>query len=168
MKKLIFLVVFVLFSYFIMNGQDYKNSLGFRAGLPFGPYGATIKHFLNKSNAVEGIVGSDFNGISATGLFQFEHWTGFYPGINWYWGLGAHAGFMDAGARWAPGSFTGGGVVGTDGIFGFEYTFDEIPINISVDILPSFNLVGYLGLNSISSGVSIRYVFDYTKHHRTY
>ena len=33
------------------------------------------------------------NGIIATGLFENEHWTGFYPGINWYWGLGAHIGF---------------------------------------------------------------------------
>jgi len=168
MKKLFILIVLVVISLSTLKAQDYKNSLGFRAGFPFGPYGASIKHFLNKSNAVEGLLTSDFNGISATGLFQFEHWTGWYPGINWYWGLGAHVGYWDNGARYYPNDYPGGGVVGTDGDFGFEYTFDELPINVAVDILPSFNMVGYFGWNGISSGVTIRYVFDYTKHHRTY
>lgn len=167
MKK-IFILIFLVFSLITLKAQDYKTSLGFRAGFPFGPYGASIKHFVNKSNAIEGLLSSDFNGISVTGLYQFERWTGWYPGINWYWGVGAHVGYWDTGARYYPYNYTGGGAVGADGVFGFEYTFDEIPLNIGVDFLPSLNLLGYFGWNGISSGVTVRYVFDFTKHHRTY
>lgn len=161
MKRILLFTTLILIT-LISNGQDYKNAVGLRAGVPFGPSGATIRHFLDKTNAVEGILAANGfgTGITMTGLFENEHWTGYYPSLNWYWGLGAHAGFMDAGAnRWAPNSYTGGGVVGVDGIFGVEYTFDQIPLNLSVDIMPSFNIVGYTGFNFISSGVSARYIF---------
>jgi hypothetical protein len=161
MKKSIIIIVFALVSFLTSSAQDYKTSGGLRAGVPFGPNGLTIRHFLDKKNAVEGILAvNGFNGIIATGLYENEHWTGYYPGLNWYWGVGAHVGFWDAGtSRYFNSSYTGGGVVGVDGVFGVEYTFDEIPLNISVDILPSVNLFGYAGWNGISSGISARYVF---------
>ena len=49
MKKVIFSTIF-LGIILTASGQDYKTSLGIRAGLP---YGLTIKHFLDKKNAVE-------------------------------------------------------------------------------------------------------------------
>jgi hypothetical protein len=161
MKKAFSLVMFVLMVGVFVSAQDYKTSLGIRAGVPFGPSGGTIRHFLNRTNAVEGILASNFGtGITLTGLFENEHWTGYYPGINWYWGLGAHIGFMDASAtRWVPASYSGGSIMGFDGVFGVEYTFDKIPLNISVDVMPSFNLWGYTGVNFFNSGISARYVF---------
>jgi hypothetical protein len=162
MKKAYSLVLFVLLLGVTLKAQEYKTSAGIRAGVPFGPSGGTIRHFFDRNNAVEGILASTGfgTGISATGLFENEHWTGIYPGINWYWGLGAHIGFMDASAsRWVPASYNGGAILGFDGIFGVEYTFDEIPLNISVDVMPSFNVVGYTGVNFFSSGISARYVF---------
>jgi hypothetical protein len=160
MKKSFIITLFVLLSVLTLNAQDYKTSIGLRAGVPFGPHGGTIKHFFNRTNAIEGIIASNGLGIGATGLFENEHWTGYYPGLNWYWGLGAHVGFWDAGvSRYFSSKYSGGAVMGFDGVFGFEYTFDEIPLNLSVDILPSFNLFGYTGWNGISSGISIRYVF---------
>jgi hypothetical protein len=161
MKRSLCLALLIFFITVNVNGQDYKTSLGLRAGIPFGPSGVTLKHFLNKATAVEGILAMNYGtGITATCMYEKEHWTGKYPGFNWFWGLGAHAGFMDAGAtRWVPASFSGGGVLGIDGVAGLEYTFDEIPLNVSLDILPSLNLIGYFGVNSISSGISIRYVF---------
>jgi hypothetical protein len=160
MKRIAFFITF-LFLTLLVNAQDYKNAVGIRAGIPFGPSGVTLRHFLDKQNAVEGILAGNFGtSITITGLYENEHWTGYYPSLNWYWGLGAHVGFMDASAnRFIPNSFTGGGILGVDGIFGVEYTFDEIPLNISVDIMPSFNIAGYTGFNFISSGVSARYIF---------
>jgi hypothetical protein len=162
MKKSVLIILFVLVSGLSLNAQDYKTSLGLRAGLPFGFSGVTIRHFLNKYNAVEGIVASNFEGIIATGLFENEHRTGFYPGVNWYWGLGAHIGFWGPGANRYINSaqnYSGGAVMGIDGIFGVEYTFDDIPLNLSVDVLPNVNLFGYPGWNLINGAVSIRYVF---------
>jgi hypothetical protein len=84
-----------------------------------------------------------------------------------YWGAGVHLGYLETGTWYAPKNYTGG-IFGPDGVFGVEYTFDEIPINVSVDILSGVNIGGYLGWNGISSGITIRYVFDFSKHHRTY
>ena len=156
MKKSFIVIVCILFLGLSLNAQDYKTSLGLRAGYP---YGLTIKHFLNEYNAVEGILASNYGGFVATVLFENEHWTGHYPGFNWYWGLGAHVGFWDAGAnRYIHSTYTGA-VVGIDGVLGLEYTFDEIPLNLALDILPSLNLLGTTGYGGIYSALSIRYVF---------
>ena len=62
-------------------------------------------------------------------------------------------------ATFLPSGFKGGGVIGVDAVFGVEYTFDEIPLNICIDIMPNLNLVGYVGPNFFVSGISARYVF---------
>lgn len=156
MKKSFIIIAVIIMSYLSLNAQDYKTSLGLRAGYP---YGLTIKHFMGKYNAVEGILASNWGGFVATALFENENWTGHYPGFNWYWGLGAHVGFWDAGAnRWVNSTYSGS-VIGVDGVLGLEYTFDEIPLNLALDILPSLNLIGTTGWDGIWGGLSIRYVF---------
>ncbi len=40
-----------------------------------------------------------------------------------------------------------------------EYTFDEIPLNLSIDLLPTFNIIGYTGWGGINGALSVRYVF---------
>jgi hypothetical protein len=170
MKKSCIILAFVLVTGLTLNAQDYKTSVGLRAGIPFVPYGlysnvsfgATIKHFLDKTNAVEGMVTSSYNGIVATGLFENEHWTGFYPGINWYWGLGAHVGLWSNGVNVYNNSNqvdSGGPGAGVDGILGVEYTFEDFPLNVSVDVHPNANVIGYRGWNLVNMAVSVRYVF---------
>jgi hypothetical protein len=155
MKKLL-LILFISGFSALLAGQDYKTSLGLRGGLP---YGLTVKHFVSKTNALEGILASSFGGFVITGLYENEHWMGQYPGLNWYWGAGAHAGFWDAGKNPnLPDTYTGS-VVGVDFVVGMEYTFDEIPLNLAIDLLPTFNLLGSVGWGGINGAVSIRYVF---------
>lgn len=150
--------ILILFSAFIigsaLNAQDYKTSLGLRAGFP---YGVTVKHFLNETNALEGILASSWGGFVVTGLYENEHWTGQYPGLNWFWGFGAHIGFWDSNNYIDDPDV--GSVLGADFVLGMEYTFDEIPLNLSIDVMPSVNLIGYQGWGGIHGGLSIRYVF---------
>ena len=159
MKKSLLIILLIIPLGTSLNAQEYKTSLGLRIGYPY--YGITIKHFMNDYNAVEGILGSSFNGFVATGLFENVHWTGKYPALNWYWGIGAHAGFWDAGANKyiTDKNFTGGAVLGVDGGLGMEYTFDKIPLNLSLDAIPSVNLIGSFGWGGINIGLSVRYVF---------
>jgi hypothetical protein len=156
MKRTLLISVMFAFLTLTSNGQDYITSLGLRAGLP---YGLTVKHFLSKSNAVEGILASSWGGFVVTGLYENEHWTGQYPGLNWFWGFGAHAGFWDAGRNPNLEENHTGAVIGADGILGLEYTFDEIPLNLSLDLLPTINLIGYTGWGGINGALSVRYVF---------
>ncbi len=156
MKRIFLLIVFVAFLGSIVYSQDYRTSLGLRGGLP---YGLTVKHFLSKTNALEGILASSWGGFVVTGLYENEHWTGQYPGLNWFWGFGAHAGFWDAGMNPNIDDTYTGSIIGADAIVGLEYTFDEIPLNLSLDLLPTFNLIGYTGWGGINGAISIRYVF---------
>jgi hypothetical protein len=156
MKKVLFTLFVLLFLSLSVNAQDYKTSLGLRIGYP---YGATVKHFLSKTDALEGILASSYGGLTITGLYENEHWTGKYPGLNWYWGLGAHVGFWDAGSNVHLDSTYEGAVIGVDAVLGLEYTFDDFPLNLSLDLLPSVNLIGYTGWGGIYGALSVRYVF---------
>lgn len=156
MKKVLIILILAGLTGVSANAQDYKTSLGLRAGLP---YGVTIKHFMDKYNALEGILASRWQGFVVTGLWENERWTGNYPGFDWFWGLGAHVGFWDAGNNPNLSHSYSGSVIGVDGILGIEYTFDEIPLNLSLDLLPSINLIGSTGWGGINGGLSIRYVF---------
>lgn len=156
MKKALLILVLVTSVQIMANAQDYKTSIGLRAGLP---YGLTIKHFTNDVNAFEGILASRWGGFVLTGLWEHERWTGEYPGLNWFWGLGAHLGSWNAGLNPRFNDTYNGVVIGADAILGLEYTFDEIPLNISLDLLPTINLIGYTGWGGINSAISIRYVF---------
>jgi len=156
MKRTFLVLLSVALMSLTLNGQDYRTSLGLRAGLP---YGVTLKHFLNKTNALEGILASSWGGFVITGLYENEHWTGQFPGLNWFWGFGAHVGFWDVGRNPNVEESYVGAVIGADAILGLEYTFDEVPINLSLDLLPTVNLIGYAGWGGINGGLSIRYVF---------
>ena len=157
MKKALLAAVVLLLISASVGAQDYKTSLGLRVGYP---YGATVKHFLSKTDAIEGIIGSSYGGLTVTGLYENEHWTGKYPGLNWYWGLGAHVGFWDAAANPHISDVTyNGAVIGVDGVLGLEYTFDDFPLNLSLDLLPSFNLIGDTNWGGIYGALSVRYVF---------
>jgi hypothetical protein len=156
MKRTILLLVSVLIISSVSLGQDYKTSLGIRLGYP---YGLTVKHFVSKKNALEGILASSWGGFVATALYENEHWTGKYPGLNWFWGIGAHAGFWDQGNNPNIDETYVGSVIGADFILGLEYTFDELPVNLSIDVLPTFNIIGDTGWGGLNGAISVRYVF---------
>ncbi len=156
MKRIFIITILAALMSLASYGQDYRTSLGLRAGLP---YGMTVKHFLNKYNALEGVLAARWQGFIITGLYENEHQTGQYPGLNWFWGLGGHIGFWGADENPNLEPTYSGSVIGVDAILGIEYTFDEIPLNLSLDLLPSVNLIGHTGWGGINGAISIRYVF---------
>ena len=50
-------------------------------------------------------------------------------------------------------------VIGIDGIIGLEYSFTEIPINVSIDWKPVLNIIGYSGFWGDGGALSVRYMF---------
>jgi hypothetical protein len=63
MKRTVLILLLTAVVTFTGYGQDYKTALGLRAGLP---YGVTVRHFINKENALEGILASRWSGFVIT------------------------------------------------------------------------------------------------------
>ncbi len=155
MKKIFFL--FLLFLSLNAVAQDYKTGIGLRGGLSNG---LTVKHFISKNAAIEGILTSRWRGFAITGLYEMHYQAFNVKRLNWYFGGGAHIGTWRGydGHPWFKDdvSYT---VFGLDGILGIEYNIAEIPINIGVDWKPVFNLTGYNGFLGDELALSVRYIF---------
>ena len=139
----------------MLRAQDYSTAIGVRLGTGTG---LTVKHFINKKGAIEGMLLTRWPGFDITGLYEI-HGEAFETNhLNWYYGFGAHIGFYNGDyVEWgSPGStYT---VFGIDGIIGIEYTFREAPFNLGIDFKPMLNLVGYTGLWP-EVALSLRYGF---------
>lgn len=166
MKKYLFVVVIALISV-VGNAQSYTNAIGVRGSLAAG---LTFKHMLGDSKGLEFIAASRWRGYSFTGLFEIHAQAFDVEGLNWYYGFGAHIGSwkgykdnryfngyrIDNNGNYVYDNYT---VIGIDGIIGIEYNISEIPINISLDYKPAFNLIGYTGFWGDNGALSIRYYF---------
>lgn len=157
MKKIILTLIIVIFISAYSSAQDYKTGVGLRLGTSNG---LTIKHFLNDRSAVEGLLVTRWRGFELTGLYEIHKQAFDVERLNWYFGGGGHLGFWngDNTKHWGePGmNYT---VIGIDGILGIEYNIREVPINISLDWKPMFNLTGYSGFWGDGGALSIRYTF---------
>lgn len=154
MKKTILAIVLTAAACFQANAQDYRTGIGGRVGVSSG---FTVKHFLNSSNAIEGILSSRWGGFEFTGLYEFQQTAFNTPRLNWYFGGGFHIGsWGDDNHHWKDETKT---IAGLDGIIGLEYNFTEIPINISLDWKPMLNIWGDTDFWADGVGLSIRYIF---------
>lgn len=158
MKKIVlaFLILFCLVS--VSNAQDYKTGIGLRGGFE---YGLTIKHFTREKSAMEFILASRWRGFEITGLYEVHNQAFDVERLKWFVGFGAHVGFFNGNYTYRYWGTQGSNytVVGIDGILGLEYSFTEVPINLSLDWKPAFNFVGYSGFWADGGALSIRYIF---------
>lgn len=156
MKNFLMTTVVMFCIVVVSNAQDYNTGIGLRGGLSNG---LTVKHFLGEKAAIEGIITSRWQGFNITGLYEIHDQAFGTERLNWYYGIGGHIGFWNGNnVKWVDDNkdYT---VVGIDGILGLEYNFNEIPINLSVDWKPAFNIIGYSGFWGDGGAISIRYIF---------
>lgn len=154
MKKILVLAMVLVLAGSTLKAQDYVNSVGIRGG---APYGITFKHFMNEQNAIEAILSSYsfVYGLQLTGLFEMHRPTKEVPNLNYYFGFGAHVGYDDYGRFYT--NIGLGPVIGVDFVGGLEYTFDDLPFNVSFDLMPGLNIVPFRPV--IGGGLSARFIF---------
>jgi hypothetical protein len=156
MKKIILTLTLVIFIYAYASAQDYNTGVGLRLGFSNG---LTVKHFLSQRSAVEGLLVTRWRGFEITGLFEAHNQAFDMERLNWYFGGGGHIGFWNGdNTNWGH-TGTNYTVIGIDGILGIEYNLSEVPINLSLDWKPAFNLSGYTGFWGDGGALSIRYTF---------
>ena len=157
-KKLTIAAVALFFglsSYNEVKAQTYATAAGLRLGVSTG---VTFKHFIKDDLALEGILHSKWRGLLITGLFEVHKNIREVRGLRWFYGGGAHIGSWNYRNR-TPIEYQGRTVVGIDGIIGLDYMFDDLPLNLSLDYKPAFNLITSGGFWGTETALSVRYTF---------
>jgi hypothetical protein len=158
MKKSIVVILIAFCFLSVSTAQDYNTGIGLRAGFSNG---LTIKHFISQKSALEGILSSRWRGFELTGLYEVHNQAFNTERLKWFIGFGGHVGFWNGDYTYKywgerDRNYT---VIGLDGILGLEYSFVEVPISLSLDWKPAFNLSGYSGFWVDGGALSIRYIF---------
>jgi hypothetical protein len=154
-NKTLLLVLFLGASLFASaQKQNYKTAIG----LKFSPTSLTFKHFLEKNNALEIQLQNWIYGFRVTGLYEVHKPIKELTGLKWYYGGGAHIAFYNEQWKWQKeydGQHTSS--IGIDGVLGLDYKFESLPINLSLDWQPSFDLIGYTRFWGNMGGLAVRY-----------
>lgn len=136
--------------------QTYNSAIGLRFGYPTS---VSYKKFFKGSTAFEGIVGfrgyTGYSWINIAAALQKHNAISSTEGLSWYYGAGAgvYLYSFDFATTESSTSF------GVSGYLGLDYKFADIPLNLSVDWVPTFFLSGYgSGFGGGYGGLSARYV----------
>jgi hypothetical protein len=162
MKKYILILIF--FSSIGVYAQDYQNAIGIRGGIT---QGITFKHFFKTADAGDFVGAFYRGGMYVMALYERHQFDIFdVDNLAFFYGGGLHVGYFDGNSNlnWFSDPEQWGSyhvVFGVDLVVGVEYTFDEIPLNISLDIKPAVNFIGHFGYWQ-GGALSVRYIFGST------
>jgi hypothetical protein len=131
------------------NSSSYQTALGVKV---WDGGGISLKHFISRNNALEGIGYFWNQGTRITGLYEIHGPIDGAAGLKWYLGPGVHVGFYNT-------KFGNGSFAGIDGVLGLDYKFGGAPINMSLDWQPSFEFGDNRGFVGSWGGLGIRYTF---------
>ncbi|MGI9137665.1 MAG: hypothetical protein ACR2IM_01360 [Sediminibacterium sp.] len=143
------------------NSQDtiekytspYKKALGIK----LNPGAISYRSFYTRNKAAEGIGFVSLDGFQLTILNEkFTPFTN-TENLTWYIGYGGHFNLWSERYKLNNPAKKAGVSVGVDGILGLDYKLRNTPLNLSVDIQPSFNFVGESYFELGWGGIGIRY-----------
>lgn len=170
MKKATY-ILFILTSFlFIAKRSDAQQAsiqdYTIAGGLKFGGYenGISGKYFMDKSIAIEGILGFRNHGLVVTGLYEINQVAFNVPELKFYYGFGGHIGSVGQGNYR---TFNGTDryynnaqlLLGGDGVLGLEYIIPSSPIAVSFDLNPRVELATGPFFD-IAPGLGIKYIFQ--------
>ena len=146
----------ILLSFILMNtlvfSQDYKTAIGLKGGYPgFGSLNA--KHFISENSALEATFGGisrENYGNGAFAILDYEIQHSLESSFSWFYGGGGLLGFTTN----KEGTTTL--QLGINSTIGIEYTFEEVPINCSLNMGPLIFISPEVRFNW-GGGLSIRY-----------
>jgi hypothetical protein len=148
MKIKLLIVAIICAAVNYTNAQMYSTAIGVKGGgyNYYGFGGLNLKHDF-------GSFYGDFTLGGNRGSFSFsalaEKQQELSGNVEWYYGVGAYINnWRDGyGAKWKNQYYYNDHWgVGAIAALGIEYTFDDFPLNIGVDVGPSVNIIPYFGI----------------------
>lgn len=120
------------------QAQTYETAIGLRLG---SPTSLSVKHFINDAHALEGYVGyrgwNGYNWFHISGAYLVHNPIEDIDNFLWYFGGGASLYFWNYDSDFLRGNDWSSTSLGIQGYIGLDYSFDEVPINLSVDWIPT-------------------------------
>lgn len=154
MKKVCSILLLIM-SATVAQAQ-YKAAVGVRFdGIP----NFTAKINTKGNAALEILLGGYKGGLKGTMLYELHHPAFGGNGWRWYYGAGGHVGNGLYRRYYNDRNYNGEFQLGADGIIGLEHTFTEIPLNLSVDWKPEFNITANPAVVLPVFGFSARLAF---------
>lgn len=162
MKKLMVIIPLLILFLIQLKAQDYTTAVGGRLGSPLS---ASIKHFITDNHALEAFVGtrgySYYRWTNISAAYQVHNAlnSGDLPDeLRWYYGFGGSVFFWS----WDEGFYRdrySSSTFGIQGYIGLDYEFENIPLNITLDWVPTFFLNGFgSGFGAGYGSVGVRYI----------
>ena len=169
MKKAAIIILAFLFAFPVFS-QVYEKQVGLRLGVTSGFTGKVIK---NDRAAIEGLLGFRDGGIQFLVLLESYHPIIKTNTTHWmmFFGGGGHMGYVDGYnkvKRWSNTSGyyyeeqrISGPVLGIDGVIGTDYTFNKVPITLTIEFKPYIELQDFrqFRVNFWDFGFGIKYSF---------
>lgn len=170
MKKAAFILLMLSLTVSAFS-QVFEKQIGLRLGVTPGISGKIIK---NDRTAIEGILGFRNGGVQLYALVESYHPIIKTNTQHWmmYFGGGGHLGYVNGYNRVRRWSNTAGGyyyeeqriagmVIGIDGIVGTDYTFNRVPITLSIEFKPFLEIQDFrhFKVNFWDFGFGIKYSF---------
>ncbi|MFN0031680.1 MAG: hypothetical protein ACKVOR_05935 [Flavobacteriales bacterium] len=114
------------------------NHIGARFGLGSG---VSFQHRFTDEYCIEVLAIGRYGGLNLTGLYHVHNPFFDVRSIKWYIGGGGHTGIYSQRARNFENETGNTITLGLDGIIGLEYYFHDMPLQMSIDWKPAFNLI---------------------------
>lgn len=142
------------------EAQTYQTALGLRLGYPLA---ITAKHFFNENSAVEAYVGtrgySTYRWTNVSAAYQYHKPIAGVDGLQWYVGGGASVFFWGYKNSFIGADDYNNTTFGVQGYLGLDYAFDSVPINLSVDWVPTYFFSGFgSGFGGGYGSLAVRYI----------
>ena len=164
-RPLLVLATALLFLFSSERASAQRGELDYAVGLRLGSgTGLSVQKFRTDRKVIEGILYTRYRGFNLCGLMQFlERLTKSVKGLKYYYGGGAHVGrysYYAGHPAWTNEANRGSEVVvGFDAILGLEFYLPDLPVQISVDWKPEYNVVGWSGFGADNGAISVRWRF---------
>ncbi len=150
--KLLFVAILCVVTNYV-SAQAYSTAIGVRGGFP-GAAGINLKHDFGGIYG-DFTLGGNKNWFSLTALAEKQQTLS--GNFDWYVGLGPYVYSWRNSYYYDDKIYNSGLAFGAYGCAGIEYTFDEIPFNIGLDVGPAVNIVPYFSIG-FGGNFSFRYV----------
>ena len=145
MWKQLLMLLLVVAAIKPLHAQYYQTAIGLRLSSNDAVVnnGVSVKHFINKIVALEGLISVD---PAAFGMLAEVHQPlSSIPGLRWLYGGGGFVSFKD------------GPSLGAQGILGLDYKFINIPLNLTIDWKPELGLTDAFRFEPAAVGITARF-----------